>query len=409
MGRKLVFAEIVATIGGFAFGQAGRRSAQLIKYFLGRQPVIRFVPIRRAHWFHYIVNYSILLMLAIMRLCGEDGRMTPRGAEFPADDYALAEAPNPLATVEGTYPDLVRIYLNQIGKVALLSAEQEVDLAKRIEAGLYAEHKLARATEEGRRLDPQLREDLMEVKRDGEGAKAHLLAANVRLVVNIAKRTRNKGLDLLDRIQEGNLGLIRAVEKFDYTQGFKFSTYATWWIRQAISRGQTDKGRTVRIPVHITEQLTAISKVQEGLHRKLNRDATDEELAAETGLEVGKLRQLLNHSRDSATVSLDALIGNEEAGTLGDIIADSEGIDPVLTAVEDADQHEQIKAALASLSERDRGIVCRRYGLYDGRPQTLAEVSKAYGLSRERVRQIEIDALDKLRKGHFKATLKDLL
>lgn len=332
--------------------------------------------------------------------------MTIQGAEFASDNYVTEKAPNSAAVAEG-YPDLVRIYLNQIGKVALLNAEEEVDLAKRIEAGLYAEHKLAHTAEEEEQPDPQLRRDLEQIKRDGERAKAHMLEANARLVVNLAKRARNEGLGLLDRVEEGNLGLIRAVEKFDYKQGFKFSTYATWWIRQAISRGQADRGSTIRIPVHVAEQITKISRVKEELYKTLNRDATDEELAAKTGLKVSMVRQILDYNRSSTTVSLETTVGSGDSSELGDLLVSREGADPVFTAIADTDRSNHIKAALASLSERDREIVCRRYGLYDGRPQTLSEIAKAYNMSRERIRQIERDALTKLRGSDQAGALKD--
>jgi len=293
---------------------------------------------------------------------------------------------------QGPSADLVRVYLNGIGKTALLSAEQEVELAKRIEAGVFAAHKL----ESTPRLTTQKKADLKAVVRDGNRARNHLLVANLRLVVSLAKRYTGRGMPLLDLIQEGNLGLIRAVEKFDYTKGFKFSTYATWWIRQAISRGMADQGRTIRLPVHLVEQVNKLSRLKRELHQQLGRDATMAELAAESGIAEEKIADLLDHARDP--VSLDMPVGTDEEAPLGDFIEDSESTSAEATVVAGF-MHDDINRVLHTLDERERAVVRLRYGLDDGRPRTLDEIGRAFGISRERVRQIERDSMAKLRTG----------
>ncbi|MBV9315564.1 MAG: sigma-70 family RNA polymerase sigma factor [Pseudonocardia sp.] len=288
--------------------------------------------------------------------------------------------------------DLVRVYLNGIGKRALLTAEREVDLAKRIEAGVFARHLLETEPD----LPAERAADLGIVARDGERARNHLLEANLRLVVSLAKRYTGRGMPLLDLIQEGNLGLIRAVEKFDYTKGFKFSTYATWWIRQAITRGMADQARTIRLPVHLVEQVNKIARVKRDLHQRLGRDATHEEIARESGLAVDKVSDLLEHSRDP--VSLDMPVGNEEEAPLGDFIEDADATDAETTVVSRL-LHDDLRRVLATLDEREQNVIRMRYGLDDGQPRTLDQIGRGFGLSRERVRQIEREVMAKLRVG----------
>jgi RNA polymerase nonessential primary-like sigma factor len=307
-------------------------------------------------------------------------------AEMSAEDL---DAQSPAA-------DLVRVYLNGIGKTALLSAAQEVDLAKRIEAGVFAQHVLDTATADGTGLDRQYATDLRAVVRDGTRARNHLLEANLRLVVSLAKRYTGRGMPLLDLIQEGNLGLIRAVEKFDYTKGFKFSTYATWWIRQAITRGMADQARTIRLPVHLVEQVNKLARIKRDLHQKLGRDATHEELAAESGIAQEKVADLLDHARDP--VSLDMPVGSEEEAPLGDFIEDGEATDAE-TAVISHLLHDDLRRVLATLEDREQHVIRMRYGLDDGQPCTLDQIGRRFGLSRERVRQIEREVMAKLRIG----------
>jgi RNA polymerase nonessential primary-like sigma factor len=300
---------------------------------------------------------------------------------------------------QGPSADLVRVYLNGIGRTALLTAEQEVDLAKRIEAGVFAAHKL----DTGSRLSAQRKTDLRAVIRGGATARNHLLVANLRLVVSLAKRYTGRGMPLLDLIQEGNLGLIRAVEKFDYTKGFKFSTYATWWIRQAISRGMADQGRTIRLPVHLVEQVNKLSRLKRELHQQLGRDASMAELAAESGIPEEKIADLLDHARDP--VSLDMPVGSDEEAPLGDFIEDSESTSAEAQVVAGF-MHEDINKVLHTLDERERSVVRLRYGLDDGRPHTLDEIGRVFGISRERVRQIERDSMAKLRVGERSEALR---
>ena len=288
--------------------------------------------------------------------------------------------------------DLVRVYLNGIGKRALLTAEQEVNLAKRIEAGVFAQHVL----DTDAQLAASRATDLRALVRDGERARNHLLEANLRLVVSLAKRYTGRGMPLLDLIQEGNLGLIRAVEKFDYAKGFKFSTYATWWIRQAITRGMADQARTIRLPVHLVEQVNKIARVKRDLHQRLGRDATTEEIAEESGLPVEKVSDLLDHSRDP--VSLDMPVGSEEDAPLGDFIEDAEATDAETTVISHL-LHDDLRRVLATLDDREQNVIRMRYGLDDGQPRTLDQIGRTFGLSRERVRQIEREVMAKLRVG----------
>ncbi|HEY4006904.1 MAG TPA: sigma-70 family RNA polymerase sigma factor [Pseudonocardia sp.] len=288
--------------------------------------------------------------------------------------------------------DLVRVYLNGIGKRALLTAEQEVNLAKRIEAGVFAQHVL----DTDAQLAASRATDLRALVRDGERARNHLLEANLRLVVSLAKRYTGRGMPLLDLIQEGNLGLIRAVEKFDYAKGFKFSTYATWWIRQAITRGMADQARTIRLPVHLVEQVNKIARVKRDLHQRLGRDATTEEIAEESGLPVEKVSDLLDHSRDP--VSLDMPVGSEEEAPLGDFIEDAEATDAETTVISHL-LHDDLRRVLATLDDREQNVIRMRYGLDDGQPRTLDQIGRTFGLSRERVRQIEREVMAKLRVG----------
>ena len=300
---------------------------------------------------------------------------------------------------QGPAADLVRVYLNGIGKTALLTAEEEVELAKRIEAGVFAQHVL----ETAKHLTPTRRDEMGELVRDGRRAKDHLLKANLRLVVSLAKRYTGRGMPLLDLIQEGNLGLIRAVEKFDYTKGFKFSTYATWWIRQAITRGMADQGRTIRLPVHLVEQVNKLARIKRDLHQTLGREATNEELAKEAGLNVDKVADLLDHARDP--VSLDMPVGTEEDAPLGDFIEDSDATDAESAVISGLLQ-DDLRRVLATLEPREQAVIRLRYGLEDGQPRTLDQIGKRFGLSRERVRQIEREVMSKLRQGERAAKLR---
>ena len=317
------------------------------------------------------------------------------GAEAAAEASAAAAAQSAAAEVDlddhsSVMGDSVHTYLKSIGRTSLLTAEQEVNLAKRIEAGLYAEHKLA--TAKGLRKD--YRRDLGEVAADGQRAKAHMLEANLRLVVSVAKKYSDRGLSLLDVVQEGNLGLIRAVEKFDYTKGYKFSTYATWWIRQAIQRGFADSARTIRLPVHVLEMLSKLSRVERDMHQKLGREPTPEELAVELDRTPDQIEELLRTSRQP--ISLDSTIGEDGETSIGDLIEDvdapaaSELVDRQLMA-------DQLRHALDALTPREATIMAMRFGLYDGNPHTLDEIGKVLGLTRERIRQLEKQSLSKLR------------
>ena len=288
--------------------------------------------------------------------------------------------------------DLVRVYLNGIGKTALLSAEEEVELSKRIEAGVYAEHLL----QTGAKMTRAKKRDVKILAKEGKAARAHLLEANLRLVVSLAKRYTNRGMQFLDLIQEGNLGLIKAVDKFDYTKGFKFSTYATWWIRQAITRGMADQSRTIRLPVHLVEQVNKISRIKRELYQQLGREATNEELAEESGIPEAKIEMLLRQSRDP--VSLDMPVGTDEEAPLGDFIEDSEATDAEEAVVASL-RHHDVRKVLSTLEIREQEVIKLRYGLDDGLPRTLDQIGRHFGLSRERVRQIEREVMSKLREG----------
>jgi RNA polymerase primary sigma factor len=302
--------------------------------------------------------------------------------------------------------DSVRAYLKQIGKVALLNAEEEVELAKRIEAGLYAAERLRRAIDSGEKVSPQLRRDLRWIVRDGERAKNHLLEANLRLVVSLAKRYTGRGMAFLDLIQEGNLGLIRAVEKFDYTKGYKFSTYATWWIRQAITRAMADQARTIRIPVHMVEVINKLGRIQRELLQDLGREPTPEELAKEMDITPEKVLEIQQYAREP--ISLDQTIGDEGDSQLGDFIEDSEAVVAV-DAVSFTLLQDQLQSVLATLSEREAGVVRLRFGLTDGQPRTLDEIGQVYGVTRERIRQIESKTMSKLRHPSRSQVLRDYL
>jgi len=301
--------------------------------------------------------------------------------------------------------DSVRAYLKQIGKIALLNAEEEVELAQRIEAGLYAAERLRRA-QELTELSPQLRRDLRWIIRDGDRAKNHLLEANLRLVVSLAKRYTGCGMPFLDLIQEGNLGLIRAVEKFDYTKGFKFSTYATWWIRQAITRAMADQSRTIRIPVHMGEVINKLVRLQREMFQVLGRKPTCEELAKEMDLTPEKVLEIQCYAREP--ISLDQSIGEEGDSQLGDFIEDSQAV-VAMETVSFALLQDQLQSVLATLSEREAGIVRLRFGLTDGQPRTLDHIGHIYGITRERIRQIETKTMAKLRHPSRSQALRDYL
>jgi RNA polymerase primary sigma factor len=311
-------------------------------------------------------------------------------APAPASGSPDASAEVDLDDQTSVMGDSVHTYLKSIGRTSLLTAEEEVNLAKRIEAGLYAEHKLE--TETG--LSRRYREDLEAVAEDGRRAKAHMLEANLRLVVSVAKKYSDRGLSLLDVVQEGNLGLIRAVEKFDYAKGYKFSTYAMWWIRQAIQRGFADSARTIRLPVHVLEMLSKLSRVERDMHQRLGREPTPEELAVELDRTPDQIEELLRTSRQP--ISLDSTIGEDGETSIGDLIEDidapeaSELVDRQLMA-------DQLRHALDGLTPREATIMAMRFGLYDGNPHTLDEIGKALGLTRERIRQLEKQSLSKLR------------
>ncbi|MDK8475242.1 MULTISPECIES: sigma-70 family RNA polymerase sigma factor [unclassified Corynebacterium] len=296
--------------------------------------------------------------------------------------------------------DLVRVYLNGIGKTALLSAEDEVELAQTIEVGLYAEYKLNNAE----KLTRAEKRDLKILAREGKKARSHLLEANLRLVVSLAKRYTGRGMPLLDLIQEGNLGLIRAMEKFDYAKGFKFSTYATWWIRQAITRGMADQSRTIRLPVHLVEQVNKLSRIKREMYQSLGREATNEELSEESGIDENKIEMLLRQSRDP--VSLDMPVGTDEEAPLGDFIEDAEATDAE-TAVVASMRHSDIRGVIDTLEKREQDVIRLRYGLDDGVPRTLDQIGRRFGLSRERVRQIEREVMAKLRDGNRADRLRE--
>jgi RNA polymerase primary sigma factor len=313
-----------------------------------------------------------------------------------------SDEPVQQVTVAGATADPVKDYLKQIGKVALLNAEQEVELAKRIEAGLFAEEKL----NAGKKLSAKLTRELEWIAEDGRRAKDHLLEANLRLVVSLAKRYTGRGMLFLDLIQEGNLGLIRAVEKFDYTKGYKFSTYATWWIRQAITRAMADQARTIRIPVHMVEVINKLARVQRQMLQDLGREPTPEELAKELDMTPEKVVEVQKYGREP--ISLHTPLGEDGDSEFGDLIEDSEAVVPA-DAVSFTLLQEQLHAVLDTLSDREAGVVSMRFGLTDGQPKTLDEIGKVYGVTRERIRQIESKTMSKLRHPSRSQVLRDYL
>ncbi|WP_328355345.1 RNA polymerase sigma factor [Streptomyces sp. NBC_00457] len=329
----------------------------------------------------------------------------PEGGEsagFVLSDEDEDDAPAQQVAAAGATADPVKDYLKQIGKVPLLNAEQEVELAKRIEAGLFAEDKLANAD----KLAPKLKRELEIIAEDGRRAKNHLLEANLRLVVSLAKRYTGRGMLFLDLIQEGNLGLIRAVEKFDYTKGYKFSTYATWWIRQAITRAMADQARTIRIPVHMVEVINKLARVQRQMLQDLGREPTPEELAKELDMTPEKVIEVQKYGREP--ISLHTPLGEDGDSEFGDLIEDSEAVVPA-DAVSFTLLQEQLHSVLDTLSEREAGVVSMRFGLTDGQPKTLDEIGKVYGVTRERIRQIESKTMSKLRHPSRSQVLRDYL
>ncbi|MFJ5957941.1 RNA polymerase sigma factor [Paenarthrobacter sp. NPDC092416] len=325
------------------------------------------------------------------------------GSGFVYSDADDDDAPVQQVMSAGATADPVKDYLKQIGKVALLNAEQEVDLALRIEAGLFAEEKIN--ADDGS-MDPKLKRELEFVIHDGKRAKNHLLEANLRLVVSLAKRYTGRGMLFLDLIQEGNLGLIRAVEKFDYTKGFKFSTYATWWIRQAITRAMADQARTIRIPVHMVEVINKLARVQRQMLQDLGREPTPEELALELDMTPEKVVEVQKYGREP--ISLHTPLGEDGDSEFGDLIEDSEAVVPA-DAVSFTLLQEQLHSVLDTLSEREAGVVAMRFGLTDGQPKTLDEIGKVYGVTRERIRQIESKTMSKLRHPSRSQVLRDYL
>jgi len=341
-----------------------------------------------------------------------DGAPVPVVVEADADDeegekgFVLSDVddtdePVQQVQVAGATADPVKDYLKQIGKVPLLNAEQEVELAKRIEAGLFAEEKLAAGIK-----DAKTRAEFDWIAEDGRRAKNHLLEANLRLVVSLAKRYTGRGMLFLDLIQEGNLGLIRAVEKFDYTKGYKFSTYATWWIRQAITRAMADQARTIRIPVHMVEVINKLARVQRQMLQDLGREPTPEELAKELDMTPEKVIEVQKYGREP--ISLHTPLGEDGDSEFGDLIEDSEAVVPA-DAVSFTLLQEQLHQVLDTLSEREAGVVSMRFGLTDGQPKTLDEIGKVYGVTRERIRQIESKTMSKLRHPSRSQVLRDYL
>ncbi|MDT0170158.1 RNA polymerase sigma factor [Pseudarthrobacter sp. BRE9] len=339
----------------------------------------------------------------------EDADADPvKGAAGSGKGFVYSDADDDDAPVQqvmsaGATADPVKDYLKQIGKVALLNAEQEVDLALRIEAGLFAEEKIA--ADDGS-MDPKYKRELEFIIHDGKRAKNHLLEANLRLVVSLAKRYTGRGMLFLDLIQEGNLGLIRAVEKFDYTKGFKFSTYATWWIRQAITRAMADQARTIRIPVHMVEVINKLARVQRQMLQDLGREPTPEELALELDMTPEKVVEVQKYGREP--ISLHTPLGEDGDSEFGDLIEDSEAVVPA-DAVSFTLLQEQLHSVLDTLSEREAGVVAMRFGLTDGQPKTLDEIGKVYGVTRERIRQIESKTMSKLRHPSRSQVLRDYL
>ncbi|MEV7972022.1 RNA polymerase sigma factor [Cellulomonas sp. NPDC089187] len=339
---------------------------------------------------------------------GADAKSTTKSEETEDTGFVVSDAddddqPAQQVVTAGATADPVKDYLKQIGKVALLNAEQEVELAKRIEAGLFAEERL---TQLGNDVEPKARRELQWIAQDGRRAKNHLLEANLRLVVSLAKRYTGRGMLFLDLIQEGNLGLIRAVEKFDYTKGYKFSTYATWWIRQAITRAMADQARTIRIPVHMVEVINKLARVQRQMLQDLGREPTPEELAKELDMTPEKVVEVQKYGREP--ISLHTPLGEDGDSEFGDLIEDSEAVVPA-DAVSFTLLQEQLHQVLDTLSEREAGVVSMRFGLTDGQPKTLDEIGKVYGVTRERIRQIESKTMSKLRHPSRSQVLRDYL
>ncbi|WP_425438744.1 RNA polymerase sigma factor [Propionibacterium cyclohexanicum] len=333
----------------------------------------------------------------------DEAKINAEDQGFSLSDTDDDDEPEQQVTVAGATADPVKDYLKQIGKVALLNAEQEVDLAKRIEAGLFADEQLSQADKAVPAADL---EDYEWIAQDGHRAKNHLLEANLRLVVSLAKRYTGRGMLFLDLIQEGNLGLIRAVEKFDYTKGYKFSTYATWWIKQAITRAMADQARTIRIPVHMVEVINKLARVQRQMLQDLGREPTPEELAQELDMTPEKVVEVQKYGREP--ISLHTPLGEDGDSEFGDLIEDSEAIVPA-DAVNFTLLQEQLHDVLDTLSEREAGVVSMRFGLTDGQPKTLDEIGKVYGVTRERIRQIESKTMSKLRHPSRSQVLRDYL
>ncbi|TDT30878.1 RNA polymerase primary sigma factor [Naumannella halotolerans] len=333
----------------------------------------------------------------------EDEKQLTEDQGFSLSDADDADEPEQQVMVAGATADPVKDYLKQIGKVALLNAEQEVELAKRIEAGLFADERLV-ATDT--KVKPSELDDYSWIADDGKRAKNHLLEANLRLVVSLAKRYTGRGMLFLDLIQEGNLGLIRAVEKFDYTKGYKFSTYATWWIKQAITRAMADQARTIRIPVHMVEVINKLARVQRQMLQDLGREPTPEELAEQLDMTAEKVVEVQKYGREP--ISLHTPLGEDGDSEFGDLIEDSEAVVPA-EAVSFTLLQEQLHDVLDTLSEREAGVVSMRFGLTDGQPKTLDEIGKVYGVTRERIRQIESKTMSKLRHPSRSQVLRDYL
>ncbi|WP_368499659.1 RNA polymerase sigma factor [Herbiconiux sp. A18JL235] len=340
----------------------------------------------------------------------DEAKKAPAAAEEALPSGALVlslvddedDVPVYSTTITGATADPVKDYLKQIGKVALLNAAEEVELAMRIEAGLFAEDKLA-TTEN---LSPSAKRELQWVAKDGQRAKSHLLGANLRLVVSLAKRYTGRGMQFLDLIQEGNLGLIRAVEKFDYTKGFKFSTYATWWIRQAITRAMADQARTIRIPVHMVEVINKLARVQRQMLQDLGREPTPEELSRELDMTPEKVIEVQKYGREP--ISLHTPLGEDGDSEFGDLIEDTEAVVPA-DAVGFTMLQKQLESLLDSLSEREAGVIRMRFGLGDGMPKTLDQIGDTFGVTRERIRQIESKTMAKLRHPSRSQSLRDYL
>ncbi|NTW41065.1 MAG: RNA polymerase sigma factor [Cellulomonadaceae bacterium] len=334
----------------------------------------------------------------------------PDETTAPAEEFTLSpgedDAPAPQVTVAGASADPVKDYLRLIGRIALLTAEQEVDLAQRIEVGLLAERLLLHDPLVAAPPAAPTPRELQVLSADGRRAKAHLVEANLRLVVSIAKRYTGRGLLFLDLIQEGNAGLIRAVEKFDHTKGFKFSTYATWWIRQAITRGMADQARTIRVPVHMVEVINKLARVERHVFQTLGRQPTTQELADELDLTPEKVVEVQRYRREP--VSLHLTLGEDGDSELGDLLEDPDAVMPLQAATFTL-LREQLRAVLDTLSEREAGVITLRFGLTDGEPRTLDDIGRVYGVTRERIRQIEAKTMAKLRHPARSQALRDYL